>query len=154
MCHCLGIQVSLVCARADGDENDLLSEDLVTVTVTGSVIEGLSHPLSSDGAPSTYWYCVAGGYGGVDACGGDGETVHLRPRPCDSVVHDAYGAFASLPLYVGANPSYSNDPAVYQILPRSRFQLAAAWNGDHLPELTCHNHWRRLGRPHCYHGAS
>ena len=146
--------MSLVCAKADGDENGLLSEDLVTVTVTGPVIEGLSHPLSSDGAPSTYWYCVAGGYGGVDAYGGDGGTVHLRPRPCDSVVHDAYGAFASLPLYVGANPSYSNDPAVYQILPRSRFQLAAAWNGDHLLGLTCHNHWRRLGRSHCCYEAS
>lgn len=146
--------MSPIFAKDDGDENGLLSEDLVNVTVTGSAIECLFLPLFSDGAPSTYWYCVAGGYGGVDASGGDGGTVHLRPRPCDTVVHDACGASASLPLYLGANPSYSNDHAEDRVLPRSRFQLAAAWNGDHLLGLTCHNHRRRLERPHCYYGAS
>lgn len=43
-----------VFAKADGDEGDLLSEDSVNVTVTGSVIECLSHPLFSNGAPSAY----------------------------------------------------------------------------------------------------
>lgn len=95
-------------------------------TVTGSVIGCLSHPLSSDGAPSTYWCCVAGGYGGVDASGGDGAIVQIRLRPCDSVRHDAYGAFASFALYLGAKPSYLHDRVAYQILPRSRFRLVAA----------------------------
>ena len=145
--------MSPVFAKADGNENGLLSEDLANVTVTGSGIECLSRFLSSDGALSIYWYCVPGGYGGVDAFGGDGATLHLRPRLCDSVRHDAYDAFASLPLYLGAKRSCSHDPAVDHILPHSRSQLAAAWNGDHLRVLACHNQVRRLERPHCYYGA-
>ena len=46
--------MSPVFAKADGDENGLLSEGLANVTVTGSVIECLSCPLSSDGALSIY----------------------------------------------------------------------------------------------------
>ena len=113
-------------AKAGGDEDGFLSEDLMNLTATDFVIECLPDPLSSDGAPSTYWYCVAGGYGGVDDSGGDGGIVYLRFRPYGCVRHDVYGAFASLAPYLGVNPSYSHDPAVFQILPRSRFQPAAA----------------------------
>lgn len=154
MYHWLEIRASRICAKADGDEDGVLSEDLTNVTVTDCVIERLHHPLSCDGAPSAYWYCDAGGYGGVDASGGDGGTVHLRPRLCDSVCPDPSGAFAFLALYLGANASYSQGRAVYQILPRSRFQLAAAWNGDHLPGLTCHNRRRVVGKSHCCYEAS
>ena len=126
----------------------------MNVTVTGYVIECLHHPLSYDGAPSADCYCDAGGYGGVDASGGDGGTVRLRPHLCDGVRHDTSGAFASLALYLDANASYSQGRAVYQILPRSRFQLAAAWNGDHLPGLTCHNHRKVVGKSRCCYEAS
>ena len=142
-------------AKAGGDEDGVLSEDLMNLTVTDFVIECLPHPLSSDGAP----FDLAGTalpmatVVSMPPVVMAGSSIFVLVRVIAFVMTPMAPSRVLLSI-LARTRLYSHGPAVYQILPRSRFQLAAAWNGDHFPGLTCHNHWKDVGRSRCCYEAS